>query len=252
MKLRDRAAIVTGAGAGNGRAIALGFAGEGAHVVLADLDLAAAERVADEVRQLGTRALPLQVDVTRKSDVQGMARAAADEFGRIDILVNNAGIRGFSLLVDMPEEEWDRHLAIDLKGPFLCIQAVAPIMMKQQQGKIINITSGSAELPIRTTGHYCAAKAGLKMLTKVAAVELAPYNINVNAIGPGIVEDTGLFQDVRADAERLAQLTRTIPLGRFANPIRDLAPLAVFLASSDANYLTGGSIYLDGGLLLVM
>ena len=176
MKLKDQVAIVTGAGAGNGRAIALGFA----------------------------------------------------------------------------EEDWDAHLAIDLKGPFLCVQAVAPTMIEQQWGKIINITSGSAELAIKTTGHYCVARAGLKMLTKVAAVELAPYNINVNAIGPGIVEDTGLLKDIQANPERLAQLTGAIPLRRFANPIRDLAPLAVFLASADADYLTGQSVYLDGGLLLVM
>ncbi|MCZ7569820.1 MAG: glucose 1-dehydrogenase [Ardenticatenaceae bacterium] len=251
MKLTDKIAIVTGAGAGNGRAIALGLAGEGADLVLADVNLDAANNVAGEVRALGRLALVVRADVTRKAEVQAMARAAVEEFGRVDVLVNNAGIRKFSTIVEMSEQEWDAHLALDLKGPFLCIQAVAPIMIKQRQGKIINITSGAAELPLRAEAHYCAAKAGLKMLTMVAALELSDYGITVNAIGPGIVEDTGMFQDIRANPAQMQRLQHTIPLKRFCNPTRDLAPLAVFLASSDSDYMTGQSIYLEGGLLLV-
>jgi NAD(P)-dependent dehydrogenase (short-subunit alcohol dehydrogenase family) len=151
----------------------------------------------------------------------------------------------------MSEEEWDEHLDIDLKGPFLCTQAVAPVMIRQDQGKIINITSGAAELPLHDEAHYCAAKAGLKMLTEVAALELAPHNVNVNALGPGIVEETGMFKDIEANPERMEQLRQTIPLHRFCNPIRDLVPLAVFLASDDSNYMTGQSLYLEGGLFLV-
>jgi 3-oxoacyl-[acyl-carrier protein] reductase len=249
MKLLQRVAVVTGAGAGNGRAIALGLADAGADVVLADIDLPAARRVAEEVVEKGRTALPLQADVTRKAEVTAMVRSAIERFGRVDILVNNAGIRGFATILEMSEAEWDRHLNIDLKGPFLCIQAVAPIMTKQKKGKIVNITSGAAELALKEEAHYCAAKAGLKMLTRVAAAELAPY-INVNAVGPGIVEDTGMFQDIRANPQRMAELQRRIPLGRFCNPFRDLVPLVVFLASDDSDYLTGQSVYLEGGLLL--
>ena len=252
MKLKDKIALITGAGAGNGRAMALGFSQEGAHLVLADIDLQAAQRVAEEIRDRGgQRVLPLRADVTSKEDVQAMVDQAVNEFGRIDILVNNAGIRKFSTIVEMSEEEWDEHLDIDLKGPFLCTQAVAPVMIKQKQGKIINITSGAAELPLHAEAHYCAAKAGLKMLTQVAALELAPHNIHVNAIGPGIVEDTGMFKDIEANPERMEQLRNIIPLNRFCNPMRDLVPVAVFLASSDTDYMTGQSVYLEGGLFLV-
>lgn len=249
MRLRERVAIVTGAGAGNGRAIAMGLAAEGASVVLADIDLAAACRVAGEVAGQGGIALPVRVDVAQKAEVVAMVRSAEDRFNRIDILVNNAGVRGFASIVEMPEAEWDRHLDIDLKGPFLCIQAVAPIMLRQKRGKIVNITSGAAELALKEEAHYCAAKAGLKMLTRVAAAELAPH-INVNAVGPGIVEDTGMFQDIRANPQRMADLQRRIPLGRFCSPFRDLVPLVVFLASDESDYLTGQSVYLEGGLLL--
>lgn len=252
MKLKGKVTLITGAGAGNGRAMALGFSQEGAHLVLADIDLQAVQRVADEIGDReGQRVLPLRANVTSKQDVKLMVEQAVNAFGRIDILINNAGIRKFSTIVEMSEEEWDEHLDIDLKGPFLCTQAVAPVMIKQKQGKIINITSGAAELPLHAEAHYCAAKAGLKMLTQVAALELAPHNIHVNAIGPGIVEDTGMFKDIEANPERMEQLRNIIPLNRFCNPMRDLVPVAVFLASNDTDYMTGQSVYLEGGLFLV-
>jgi 3-oxoacyl-[acyl-carrier protein] reductase len=251
MRLKDKVAVITGAGAGNGRAMAKGFAAEGAHLVLADINLEAAGQAGEEVEAQGQRTLALQADMTRKDDVQRMAQEAVDTFGRIDVLVNNAGIRGFSNIVEMTEEEWDEHIDLDLKGPFLCIQAIAPIMIEQNKGVIINITSGAAELPLLAEAHYCAAKAGLKMLTMVAALELAPHNVRVNAIGPGVVENTGMFKDIEANPDRMEQLRSTIPLGRFCNPDRDLVPLAVFLASDESAYMTGQSVYLEGGLLLV-
>ena len=171
MRLASKIAIVTGAGTGNGRGIALGFAREGGDIVVVDWIEESARATADEIQALGRRALAIRADVGRSPDIKAMVDAAVAEFGRIDVLVNNAGIRNITPLLDITEEEWDQHLNIDLKGPFLAIQEVAKQMIRQGDGgSIINITSVASEQAVEGRGHYCSAKGGLKMLTKVAAL----------------------------------------------------------------------------------
>lgn len=246
MRLAGKIALVTGAGTGNGLAFALGFAREGADIVAADWVEDSAHATAHAVRELGRNAVAVGGDVSQRSDVRRMIETTVREFGRIDILVNNAGIRKITPLLDISDEEWDQHLNIDLKGPFLGIQEAAKTMIRQGSGgAIINITSVASEQAVEGRGHYCSAKGGLKMLTKVAAIELARYGIRVNAIAPGAV-DTNMMGPVRENPKARAAFSRRIPLGRWAQP-DDLVGAAIFLASDDSVYVTGVNLLVDGG-----
>jgi NAD(P)-dependent dehydrogenase (short-subunit alcohol dehydrogenase family) len=247
MRLQDRIAIVTGAGSGNGRAIAIGMAREGADVIIPDVNQQGAEATAQDIAALGRQTLVLHTDVSKLSDIEAMVKATMDRFGRIDILVNNAGVIVRQPMLEVTEETWDRILDINLKGVFFCTQAVARVMIRQGRGKIINIASiaGVRAEPRRV--HYNTSKAGVIMLTKSTAVELAPYHINVNAIGPGLIE-TPMTRDLIADIGQAKYWQESIPWGRIGKP-EDLVGAAIFLASDEAEYITGVTIFVDGGFI---
>lgn len=245
--LEGKVAIVTGGGAGIGRSIALTFAEAGAAVVVASRKLINLEKVAGEVRALGKHSLAVPVDITKKTDVDNLVQIVTGEFGSIDILVNNAGTIIRTTLLEHSEEDWDAVLDTNLKGYYLCCHAVGGRMVEQKKGNIINISSVRAIKAAPRRASYCVSKAGVSMLTRVLAIELADYNIRVNAIAPGWVK-TNLNKVLWSDSETYKQITAKIPLGRLAEP-SDIANVALFLASDASSYITGHTIVVDGGLL---
>lgn len=249
MRLAGKVAVVTGAASGNGRAISERFAEEGADIVLADLNEAGMEETARRVRQQERRALCVRCDVAQRDQVQALVEAAVREFGRIDVMVANAGIGRGATFLDLSDQDWDAVLDVNLRGVFLCDQIAARQMVKQGGGgQIVNIASIMAELGSPGAANYCASKAGVKSLTKSAALALAPHNIRVTAIGPGYI-DTPLTAALQEEPALLANLTRQTPMGRIGEP-QDVANAAVFLASDEAKFFTGQTIYPDGGFLL--
>lgn len=249
MRLQGKVAIVTGAAAGNGRGIALRFAEEGADVVVADVAEAGARKTAAMVEATGRRAIVTRGDVSRRSDVEAMVHQAVDTFGQVDVLINNAGVESLISFLKLTEDEWDRVLAINLKGPFLCAQAVARHMVERGiQGSIVNIGSINSEVAFRGQTHYAASKGGVRLLTKAMAVELAPHGIRVNAVGPGVIE-TAMTAQSLANPEVRDWMFANIPLKRVGQP-RDVANVALFLASDEASYMTGTIVFVDGGWLI--
>jgi len=245
--LEGKVAIVTGGGTGIGRGIALEFAKAGADVVVGSRTLANLEKVAEEVRALGKRSLAVPVDITKKTEVDNLVQRAMDEFGSIDILVNNAGTIVRASLLEHSEQDWDRVLDTNLKGYYLCSQAVGRRMVEQKRGNIINVASVRAITAAPGRASYCVSKAGVPMLTRVLALELVDYNIRVNAIAPGWVK-TNLNELLWGDPETYKQLTAKIPMGRWAE-LSEIASVALFLASDASSYMTGHTIVVDGGLL---
>jgi NAD(P)-dependent dehydrogenase (short-subunit alcohol dehydrogenase family) len=248
--LEGKVALVTGGKRGLGKAMALGFADAGADVaicsrVLADGELEAA---ANEIRQLGRRSIAIQADVTRKADVERMVEQVEAELGAVDILVNNAGQYIEIPTLKLSEEDWDAVQATHLKGSFLCSQAAGKVMVKQKRGNIINIASVIGIRPIPCPGGYDAAKAGLMMFTASLAVELAPYNIRVNAIAPGFTK-TKMNDRITKNPEILKKFQQAIALGRIGE-VEEIATTAIFLASAASDYITGITILADGGFLL--
>jgi 3-oxoacyl-[acyl-carrier protein] reductase len=243
MRLKDRKAIVTGAGRGIGRAIANAFAREGADVAVCDVNYTAVQGVAQELEPLGRRIFPIAVDVTRKAQVDAMVARAAEVFGRVDILVNNAGVLRDAMLHTMTEEEFDLVVAVHLKGAWLCCRAVAGGMREQGFGRIINMSSISGKVGNVGQTNYSAAKAGLVGLTKAAALELARHNVTVNAIQPGFI-DTDMTRSI-PEGPRRASIAR-IPMERVGLP-EDVAGVALFLASDEASYVTGAVLEVTGG-----
>jgi len=244
-RLQDRVAVVTGAAQGIGHACVRRFASEGAKVVLADLDQAAGSALATSI----PGALFVMADVSRRADVEALVARALERHGRIDVLVNNAGITHACDFLDLAEEDFDRVLAVNLKSMFLCGQAVARTMVKHGvRGAIVNMSSANAVLAIPNQVPYGVSKGGVNQLTKVMAVALAPHGIRVNGIGPGtILTELAKKAVLTDDAARRRILSRT-PLGRCGEP-EEIAAVAAFLASDDASYLTGQTIYPDGGRL---
>jgi NAD(P)-dependent dehydrogenase (short-subunit alcohol dehydrogenase family) len=239
MRLRDKIAIVTGGGSGIGRAIALAYAREGAHLAIADVKMSNAEKVKNEILSLKCRALAIPCDVSRQEDVARMVRGTVEEFGTVDILVNNAGITIRSRVVDMQFEEWDRTMAVNLRGSFLCAQAVLPYMMKQKSGKIINISSDSGKKGWATGSAYCASKFGLLGFTESLSKEVADdYGINVNAICPG-------FVDTQMAREAMAEMGAEVEWSRVTQP-ENIADVAVFLASDESGAMFGASVDVYG------
>lgn len=249
-RLEGRVAVVTGSSRGIGRAIAMKFASEGAHVVVNSRKLQDAEATAKEINmaKLGGSAIAVAADVSSSKDVQRLVDAAVKKFGRLDIFVNNAGVISYSSFLDLKEQDWDALMAVDLKGVYLCMQAAAKQMIRQGKGgKIINISSIAGFIGFPSLAHYCAAKAGVIELTKEVAIELAPHKINVNSIGPGVTR-TEMTKQIESDPEQAKQTLMHIPLGRFGEP-EDIANAAAFLASDDASYITGEVLFVDGGWL---
>jgi len=248
-KLDQRVAIVTGGGTGMGRNIALEFAKAGADVVVTSRNPANLERVAGEVKALGRHSLAVTTDVSVAEQVRNMVEKTLGTFGRIDILVNSAGVSQRTLIMAMPEEEWDSIIDINLKGVFLCTKAVAKYMIEQKYGKIINISS---LLGVRATrwgmSAYSASKAGVIQLTKASALEFAYYGINVNCIAPGSIE-TDIYKRGRT-AEQVKQwleFAKKSPMRRVGTT-QDIANLALFLASDESSFITGEIIIIDGGV----
>ncbi len=245
--LAGKTAIVTGGRRGIGRAIALALAEAGADIALADrvIDDGALEAVAEEVKKLGRRSLAIQTDITQKADVDNLVRKTVAEFGTIDILVNNAAMNIRAPLLELEEKGWDRVIDTDLKGYYLCSQAAGKIMVKQKRGNIINIASTAAVDTTPQMGAYSVAKTGVVMLTRMLALELAEYNIRVNAVAPSIVK-TKFSQPLWDDPKTLKQIESEIPLGRLAEP-EDIAGPVLFLASEASAYITGHTLVVDGG-----
>lgn len=245
MRLAGRAALVTGGGSGIGRGIAIRFAEEGADVAVADINAAGAEETAAEVRKLQRRACVIEADVTSRADCQRMVEEAAGALGKLDCFVANAGIGRGGPFLETAEEDWRAVIDTNLTGVFLSSQAAARRMADQGHGgRIITIASLAAEHATPRMAAYSSAKAGVRMLTRVMAIELAEHRITVNAIAPGLI-DTPLSAPLM-DAVRGA-IGQIAPLGRVGEP-KDVADLALFLASDDADYVTGGMIFVDGGM----
>lgn len=247
LSLEGRVAIINGGGTGIGRSIALEFARAGADVVVTSRKLANLEKVAEEVRTLGRRSLAVPADITNKVDVDNMVQRVMDEFSVIDILVNNAGTIVRASLLEHSEEDWDAVLDTNLKGYYLCSRAVGKRMVEQKRGNIINVASVRAITADTGRASYCVSKAGVPMLTRVLALELAHYNIRANAIAPGWVK-TNLNEVLWCDPETYKQLAAEIPMGRWAE-LGEIASVALFLASDASSYMTGHTIVADGGLL---
>ena len=247
-RLEGRVAIVTGAAAGIGAAIARAFVAEGARVVVADRDLAAATRTA---AAFGDAAFAFDVDVTQEAPVQALAQAARSRFGRIDILVNNAGIMRKAFVKDMTEALWDAVVDVNLKATFLCSKAVLPAMIEARRGRIINIASISALIANRGIGgrDYETGKAAVLHFTRCAAADWAPHGITVNAICPGLfmTDINRQWNERRPDV--IAAFVQNVPMGRPGEP-DEIGPLALYLASDASSYMTGSVIIIDGGRLL--
>ena len=247
MQLEGKVALVTGGSLGIGEAIARAFGREGARVTIDYLHhQEPAERLCQEIGQ--DRAIAIQADVSKISDIQRLVQATVDRFGRLDILVNNAGIEQPTPFLEVTEEQWDRQIGVDLKGPFFAAQIAARQMVKQKKGKIINISSVHEDLPMPGNAVYCAAKGGLRMLIRTLADELAPYQINVVGIAPGAIA-TPINKKTLEDPQKVQALLSTIPLGRIGKP-EDVAGLAVWLATDAADYVTGTTFIIDGGLMI--
>jgi NAD(P)-dependent dehydrogenase (short-subunit alcohol dehydrogenase family) len=248
MRLAGKVALVTGAQQGIGKAIALAYGREGASVVINYLDnQAAAEEIASQIRALGQRAVPIAGDVAQAADVRRMVEAG-ESIGGIDILVNNAGIFPRVEFLDMTESQWDEVLNVNLKGTFLCTQAVAQKLVERgRAGAVINLASSAAFRSSPRGVHYVASKAGIVGVTRATALELAPYRVRVNAIAPGTT-DTAQPRYGMSE-EELQAAGRQVPLGRMGTP-EDVADLAVFLASEEARHITGQTLHVNGGQYL--
>ncbi|MED1795896.1 SDR family oxidoreductase [Brevibacillus nitrificans] len=249
MKFQDKVVVVTGAGSGNGRAIALHFLREGAKVVIADINVEGANQTV-ELSQKPEQTLVVKTNVTKKADVENMIAQTVSHFGGLDILVNNAGIVKFSTFLEIEEDEWDLVHDVNLKAPFLCAQAAAKEMIKAKtRGRIINITSVEAHRIVSSSGHcqphYNSSKGGLNLLSKAIALELAPHGITVNSVAPGVVETPFTARGLE-NPEIKKWILERVPVGRIATP-DDIANAVAFLAMPESEYVTGTTLFVDGG-----
>ena len=249
MSLQGKVAVITGAGTGIGQGIALAMSRAGANIVVDYVGKAKiAQNTIDQITKMGGKVIGVDADISNPDDVAMLIKKTLDTFGKLDIFVNNAGIEKKFAFVDYPLEEWQKIMAVNLTGPFLCSQAAAKQMIAQGGGgRIINISSIHEDLPLLTNAPYCASKGGLRMLMRTIAVELAPHKITVNNIGPGAVY-TPIDKDVEEDKTMNDAILAGIPLGRWGQP-DEIGDLAVYLASDNASYITGSTYFIDGGML---
>ena len=246
--LKGRSGIVTGAGSGIGKGIAKGLVQAGAEIVIVGRNREKLEQAAEEVRLLGGPVIAVRADVSKMEEIKNLVDRTVKELGKIDFLFNNAGIIRRNPSEEFTERDWDETIATNLKGPFFLAQAVAKVMISQgRKGKIVNTSSLIAVQGGKRVPAYAASKGGLAQVTKTMANDWAKYNILVNAIGPGWVK-TEMTEALQRDKERNAEITIRIPLGRWADP-EDLIGAAVFLASDASDYITGQTIFVDGGWL---
>jgi 3-oxoacyl-[acyl-carrier protein] reductase len=239
-------AIVTGAGQGIGRAIALGFASEGAAVVIAELNHERAQAVVQEIQDIEEEALAVATDVSNEASVERMVSSALERFGHLDILVNNAGIYPTSTVEEMAEEEWDQVIGTNLVGSFLCSRAVVPRLIAQRSGRVISVSSGRALEGARDAAHYAASKAGLIGFIKSLALELAPFGVTANVLLPGVT-DTAQPRGHMTEEELFARAA-DVPLGRIGRT-EDMVGPALFLASHAGRFVTGQTILVNGGAI---
>ncbi|MCK0506184.1 SDR family NAD(P)-dependent oxidoreductase [Aromatoleum anaerobium] len=247
MQLKDRVAIVTGAGQGIGATVARAYAREGAKVAVIDLNIDAANAVAAEIVANGGEALGVACDVSNRDQVLAMAEQVTAKWGRVDILVNNAGITRTAMLNKMTPEQWQQVLGVHLTGAFNCLQAVVGGMIERQYGRIIYVTSTAGLLGTIGQINYSAAKAGIVGMTMSTAKELARYNITANAIAPGAA--TPMTETIRTDERFKEKYLDRIPLGRWAEP-EEIAPVFLFFASDASSYVTGQILAADGGMTI--
>lgn len=255
MRLKDRVAIVTGGGAGIGRSVCVNMVKEGAKVVVADINRETAQETADTLTKEGGDAMAFQMDVTQKSAVQTMAAEALKAYGKIDILVNNAGTDIKGAITELTERTWDTLMDINLKGVFLCTQAVSHSMIERRYGRIVNISSMAGKTGEPLTSPYCATKFGVIGFTQSIALELGKHNVTVNAVCPGPV-DTDLIRQSVAQSAKIKGMApedflqeffiNPTPLGRIAQPV-DIARAVIFLASDEAEFITGSTLNVSGG-----
>ncbi|MFH1540617.1 MAG: 3-oxoacyl-[acyl-carrier-protein] reductase [Elusimicrobiota bacterium] len=246
-KLRDSVAIVTGGAQGIGRAIAEKLADEGAKIVVVDIMEESAKKTAEEIlKDKNVETIALKVDVSSSQETEEMIKKTIEKFGKIDIMINNAGITRDNLLIRMSDDDWDKVIAINLKGVFNCSKAVAKVMMKQRSGKIVNIASVVGLMGNAGQVNYSASKGGVIALTKTLARELASRNINVNAVAPGFIK-TAMTEKLPQDAKE--KLTNLIPLARLGDP-QDVANVVVFLCTDESSYITGEIVSVNGGMYM--
>ncbi len=246
--LDGKVALVTGASSGIGKAIAIDMARSGAAVVVNySSSPDGANEVVEAIGNEHGKAIAVKADVSSPGDVSSMVAQAVSKFGGVDVLVNNAGIEMQRPFLDVRVEDWDRVIAVNLRGPFLCTQAAAREMVKRGKGTVINISSVHEDLPFPGYAAYCAAKGGLRMLCRDLALELAKYRINVVNVAPGAIK-TPINQKTLDDPEKKSALQHEIPLGRVGEP-EEVAKLVTYLASDQASYITGTTIVIDGGLM---
>jgi NAD(P)-dependent dehydrogenase (short-subunit alcohol dehydrogenase family) len=249
VRFAGQTAIVTGAGRGMGRAVALGLAAEGANVVVGEVDAAAGADAVAAIQGAGGRAISVVADVSRVDDVRRLFKSTLDEFGTVDILVNNAGIGIPKPLLEYTEADWDKQLGVNLKGMFFATQEAARVMIPKRRGKIVNFASTAAFVSSSTPETaYDISKGGVRQLTISVAAELAPHHINVNAVAPGTIM-TELTLKVLDTEEKMARASAKIPMGKLGKP-EDMVGPVLFLCSEEADYVTGHTLVVDGGWLL--
>jgi len=245
MRLQNKIAIITGAGSGIGRSIALAFIKEGAKVVVADWSEQGGKETAEQIKKENGEAIFVKTDVSKTADIDKMVKTCLDKFGRVDILVNNAGIVKFGPLHETTEEDWDTVLDVNLKSVFLGSKRVIPEMLKQSKGKIINVASIAGLVGFAQSGAYCASKGGIIALTREMVLEYAPQKINVNCIAPGVIK-TAMTKDMLADPATKQFLESSTPYPRLGEA-EDIAQAAVYLASNESDFVNGHVLVVDGG-----
>lgn len=246
MSLQDKVSLITGAARGIGKAIAMKLATEGSNIAICDVDTQALEQTKSQLEETKRDVIAGKVDVTNFEQVQGFIQKILDKFGKIDILINNAGITRDSLIMRMSDADWDRVIDVNLKGAFNCIKAVAKPMVKQREGRVVNIASIIGVIGNPGQANYAASKGGLIALTKTCAKEFASRNINVNAIAPGFIK-TDMTERLPEDWK--TKLLNLIPLGQLGN-VGDVANAVLFLVGENSAYITGQVVHVDGGMVM--